>query len=460
MPNPTARHSAARGQKGQEPAFRIQLHKNKTKPNHPACSPQARAARATPSRPRGTRVTAGTDVANIKIMKKGLIALAFGTLALGMTEFVMMGILPDIARGLGITIIQAGHLISAYAIGVCCGAPLLTVAHKYSPKRILLVLAAMMLLGAVLCAVSPTYGMMLAARFIAGLPHGAYFGVASIAAIRLADERHKTGAVSIMVAGMTIANLFGVPLSTALSGNISWRVPFVLVALLSLLVLYYIWKWVPHIDPLPDNGYKGQFRFLRSSAPWLILAATMLGNGGIFCWYSYVTPLMTTEGGFPPETMSLLMVAAGFGMVVGNLTSGRLSDRYSPGRVAACTQAVVVAALLLIFALAQYGWLTAGLMVVCTAGLFAVSSPLQFLILKHAPGGEMLGGAAIQVAFNLGNALGAFCGGLPMDHGLPYRYAALVGAPVVLLGYIAMAIFIHRHENRPQAAAASASQGA
>ena len=154
------------------------------------------------------------------------------------------------------------------------------------------------------------------------------------------------------------------------------------------------------------------------------------------------------------------MVAAGFGMVVGNLTSGRLSDRYSPGRVAACTQAVVVAALLLIFALAQYGWLTAGLMVVCTAGLFAVSSPLQFLILKHAPGGEMLGGAAIQVAFNLGNALGAFCGGLPMDHGLPYRYAALVGAPVVLLGYISMAIFIHRHENRPQAAAASASQGA
>ncbi len=379
-------------------------------------------------------------------MKKGLIALAFGTLALGMTEFVMMGILPDVARGLGITITQAGHLISAYAIGVCCGAPLLTVAHKYSPKRILLALAAMMLLGAVLCAVSPSYGMMLAARFIAGLPHGAYFGVASIAAVRLADERHKTGAVSIMVAGMTIANLFGVPLSTALSGNISWRVPFVLVALISLLVLYYIWKWVPHIDALPDNGYKGQFRFLRSGAPWLILAATMFGNGGIFCWYSYISPLMTTEAGFPPETVSLLMVAAGFGMVVGNLTSGRLSDRYTPGRVAACTQAIVVVALTLIFLFAHHGWLSAALMVVCTTGLFAVSSPQQFLILKYAPGGEMLGGAAIQVAFNLGNALGAYCGGLPMEQGLPYRYAALVGVPVVALGFIAMTTFIRKYE--------------
>ena len=388
---------------------------------------------------------AGT--ANTEIMKKALIALAFGTLALGMTEFVMMGILPDVARGLGITITQAGHLISAYAVGVCCGAPLLTVVHKYSPKRILLALAAMMLLGAALCAVSPSYGMMLAARFIAGLPHGAYFGVASIAAVKLADERHKTGAVSIMIAGMTVANLFGVPLSTALSESVSWRVPFVLVALLSLLVLYYIWKWVPPIESLPDNGYKGQFRFLKNGAPWLILAATMFGNGGIFCWYSYVSPLMTTEGGFPPETVALLMVAAGFGMVVGNLTSGRLSDRYSPGRVTATTQAVVVCALLLIFALSTHGWLSAGLMVVCTAGLFAVSSPQQFLILKYAPGGEMLGGAAIQVAFNLGNALGAYLGGLPIDHGLPYRYAALVGAPMVALGLAAMVTFVRRHEN-------------
>lgn len=381
-------------------------------------------------------------------MKKGLIALAFGTLALGMTEFVMMGILPDVAHGLNVSIVEAGHLISAYAIGVCCGAPLLVIAHKYSPKSILLFLGGMMLLGATLCSVATNYYMLLAARFIAGLPHGAYFGVASIAAVRLADEDHKTGAVSIMIAGMTIANLFGVPLSTALSSNISWRVPFVLVVFLSILVIFYIWKWVPYLEPTPSKSFKGQFKFLKSGAPWLILGATMFANGGIFCWYSYVAPLMTHEGGFAPEIVSLLMIAAGFGMVVGNITSGRLSDVYSPGKVAMCTQFAAFSSLFLIFIFAHYGWISAALMMVCTACLFAVSSPQQFLILKYSPGGEMLGGAAIQMAFNLGNALGAFAGGLPMTYGLPYRYAALVGVPVVALGCICLMVFRSKYEKK------------
>ena len=159
-------------------------------------------------------------------MKKSLIALAFGTLALGIAEFVMMGILPDVAQSLGVSIPEAGHLISAYAIGVCCGAPLLVVVHKYPLKSILLVLACIILLGSTLAALSVNYWMLLAARFISGLPHGAYFGVASIVAVRLADERHKTGAVSIMVAGMTVANLFGVPLATGLSAAVSWGFPF------------------------------------------------------------------------------------------------------------------------------------------------------------------------------------------------------------------------------------------
>ena len=374
-------------------------------------------------------------------MKKGLIALAFGTLALGMTEFVMMGILPDVARGLDITIIQAGHLISAYAIGVCCGAPLLTVAHRYSPKRILLVLAAMMLLGAVLCAVSPTYGVMLAARFIAGLPHGAYFGVASIAAVRLADEGHKTGAVSIMIAGMTIANLFGVPLSTALSGNISWRVPFVLVALLSVLVIYYIWKWVPHIDPLPDNGYKGQFRFLKGGAPWLILAATMLGNGGIFCMYSYISLILTETAHFPKSSLTLLMAVAGSGMVIGNLSAGKLSERFKPGYIAAAFQLLAACMLFLLFIAAQQPIIAVLGMTLCTMCLFGVSSPQQFLLLKNAPGGELLGAISAQIAFNLGNAFGAYLGGIPLKHGFPPTACAAVGIPLTLTGFTLLMLF-------------------
>ena len=380
-------------------------------------------------------------------MKKSLVALAFGTLALGIAEFVMMGILPDVAQSLGVSIPEAGHLISAYAIGVCCGAPLLVVVHKYPLKSILLVLACIILLGSTLAALSVSYWMLLAARFISGLPHGAYFGVASIVAVRLADERHKTGAVSIIVAGMTVANLFGVPLATGLSASVSWRFPFLLVVFVSLIVLYYVWKWVPSVGALPDNGFRHQFAFLKNDAPWLILAATMFANGGIFCWYSYISPLLI-EGGFAADALPALMIAAGFGMVAGNLISGRLCDRHRPGHVVAVTQCIAIASLLAVFWLADYGWVSAALMVVCTGCLFAVSSPQQFLILKHAPGGELLGGASIQVAFNMGNAIGAFCGGLPIAAGLPPRYAALVGVPFIVLGLVSFIIFCRKYERK------------
>ena len=380
-------------------------------------------------------------------MKKSLVALAFGTLALGIAEFVMMGILPDVAQSLGVSIPEAGHLISAYAIGVCCGAPMLVVVHKYPLKNILLCLACIILLGSTLAALSVNYWMLLAARFISGLPHGAYFGVASIVAVRLADERHKTGAVSIMVAGMTVANLFGVPLATGLSASVSWRFPFLLVVFVSLIVLYYVWKWVPSVGALPDNGFRHQFAFLKNDAPWLILAATMFANGGIFCWYSYISPLLV-EGGFSADTLPALMIAAGFGMVAGNLISGRLCDCHRPGHVVVVTQCIAIAALLLVFWLADCGWVSAALMVVCTGCLFAVSSPQQFLILKHAPGGELLGGASIQVAFNLGNAVGAFCGGLPIAAGLPPRYAALTGVPFIVLGLVSFIIFCRKYERK------------
>lgn len=379
-------------------------------------------------------------------MKKSLIALAFGTLALGMTEFVMMGILADVAAGLKVSIPQAGHLVSAYAIGVSCGAPMLVIAHKYKPKNILLVLSCLIFVGAVLSSLAPNYGVLLLARFISGLPHGAYFGVASIVAVRLADENHKTSAVSIMIAGMTVANLFGVPLETSLSAHISWRVPFALVAAFSILVIYYIWKWIPQLPATPADGVKGQFRFLRSRAPWLILGGTMFGNGGIFCFYCYVTPILTTVGGIPYNYVSMLMIAAGFGMVVGNLVSGRMSDIYTPGRVAASMLMLAAFSLAAIFFFAEYGIVSAFLMVLAVFCLFAQSSPQQYLILKYAPGGEMLGGAMIQMAFNLGNALGAYFGGLPIDAGMSERYAALVGAPIALAGALMMISFFRRYE--------------
>lgn len=383
-------------------------------------------------------------------MKKSLIALGFGTLGLGIAEFVMMAILPYVARDLHVGIPAAGHLISAYALGVCAGAPMLTLARKWPLKHILLGLIALMMIGNIFAGFSPTYGWMLVARFISGFPHGAYFGVASIVAEKLADKGKGSEAVSIMIAGMTIANLFGVPLGTSLSTLLSWRLTFLLVGAVGVAVLYYIWKWVPHVEGLPDTGFKGQFRFLKTTAPWLILGATMLGNGSVFCWYSYINPFLTKIAGFSAQSIPFLMVLAGFGMVVGNLAGGRLADKYTPGRVAAAMQFLIFLTLVFLFFDTANKWLTVLLMCVCTMGLFAVSSPLQISIIHFAKGGELFGAACIQVAFNLGNALGATLGGLPLKAGMGYQYTALIGAPFALSGVIFLTLFFRKYELKGQ----------
>ena len=373
------------------------------------------------------------------IMKKSLIALAFGTLGLGIAEFTMMGILPYVANDLKVSIPVAGHLISAYALGVCCGAPTLILARRRPLKHILLALMTLMMVGNLLAAIATDYWMLLAARFISGLPHGAYFGVGSIVAGKLADEGEGGEAGASMNAGKTVANLFGVPLGTSLSHLLSWRITFLLVGCWGVIVLYYIARWVPHVEGLQNTGFKGQFQFLKKPAPWLILGATALGNGGVFCWYSYITPLLTQVSGFSTDSVTALMMLAGFGMVVGNLVSGRMSDRYTPARVGMVVQGTLCLVLLLIFFLSPNPWCSALLMTLCTAGLFAVSSPEQVLIIRVAPGGEMLGGACVQMAFNLGNAVGAYVGGLAVVEG--YRYPALSGVPFALVGFILFFIF-------------------
>ncbi|GKG76074.1 MFS transporter AraJ [Parabacteroides sp. AM58-2XD] len=382
-------------------------------------------------------------------MKKSLIALAFGTLGLGLSEFVMMGILPDVARDLAISIPEAGHLISAYALGVCAGAPLLVLLARTRPlKQILLVLVTIFIVGNLFVSLSPNYWTMMAMRFISGLPHGAFFGVGSIVAERLAAEGKKSEAVAIMISGMTVANLLAVPLGTYISHAISWRATFFSAACWGVVVFWFIWRWVPYVAALPDNGFKGQFRFLRNRAPWLLIFATMFGNGGFFCLYSYITPMLTQVSGFPAADMTIIMVLAGLGMCIGNLLGGRLSDMYTPGRVAAVTQGVMCLTLVFIFVCAVNPWLSVILMCIGTACLFAVSAPQQLLLIQNAKGGEMLGAASVQIAFNMGNALGAYCGGLPIEAGYSYQYAALPGAASAFAGFLLLSWFSRKYEQR------------
>ena len=372
-------------------------------------------------------------------MKKSLLALASGTLGLGIAEFVMMGILPNVARDLSISIPEAGHFISAYAIGVCVGAPLTVFVARTRPlKQILLGLAAIYVIGNLCAALAPEYWTLLLMRFVSGLPHGAFFGVGSIVAERVADKGKTSQAVALMIAGMTIANLFGVPLGTLLSNLFSWRFPFLFNGCWGMLVFFLVWKWIPVLPALPDVG------FLRKLAPWLIILTTMFGNGGVFCWFSYVTPQMLHEAGFQPESLTWIMMLAGLGMTIGNLVGGRCGDLYGLAPVIQFTQVFMMLALLGTFLFAGVPWLSVLLMFICAAALFAVSPPQQLLLLQNSRRSEMMGAACVQIAFNLGNAVGAYAGGLPIDAGLGYRYPALVGVFVVALGWVCVTWYIRR----------------
>lgn len=382
-------------------------------------------------------------------MKKSLIALAFGTLGLGIAEFIMMGILPDVAEALHVTIPQAGHFIAAYALGVCVGAPgMVLIARSWPLKRILLGLVMIFIIGNLCAAASSGYWMMLMMRFISGLPHGAFFGAGSIVAEKVAEKGKSSQAVALMVSGMTVANLVGVPLGTYLSNALSWRIPFLFNGAWGLFTLYFLWKWLPAVPALPGTGLKGQFRFLKHLSPWLIIFTTMFGSAGMCCWYSYITPLMIHVAGFGENSMDFIMLLAGLSMTIGNLAGGRLADRYGNAHVVKYTQVIMTAGLVAVFLGASVSWLAVVLMCVCAASLFAVSAPQQLLLLQNSRGGELMGAASVQVAFNFGNAIGAYAGGLPIGSGLGYRYPALVGACIVLLGFASVSFYIRRKEKK------------
>ena len=382
-------------------------------------------------------------------MKKSLLALATGSFALGFAEFVMMGILPATATGLRVSVPDAGDFISAYALGVCAGTLFLVFGRRVPPKRLLLGFVALVAVGNAAAACAPSAEALVAARFVSGLPHGAFFGTATIVARELADPGREGQAVSIMVLGQTVANMVGVPGGTLLAALLSWRATFLFVAVWAVGSLLLIARFVPAVRPIPDAGLAGQFRFLKKPGPWLVIGAVLLGNTGIFCWWSYVSPWLTDIGGCPADALPALLVLAGFGMVAGSLVGGRLTDRTSPGKMAAAGQAIGCAALLLIFLFSGTPATAAALMFLCAFGMFFVSSPQQLLMVKVGRGGgEMIGSACVQVAFNLGNAFGAMIGQTVLNAGASYAWPSLAGVPCSLAAVVLLAVFFTRFERR------------
>ena len=371
-------------------------------------------------------------------MRKSLFAIAIVTFSLGITEFGMMGILEDVAHSLGISVVEAGHFITAYSVGVAVGAPLLVLLRKWPLKKLLLLLVSVILIGNVCTAASPGYLTMLMSRFISGLPHGAFFGAAAIVAERISAEGHKAESVAIVLGGMTVANMVGVPLATFLSNTIDWRMAFIVVSACALIGLIAIKSYLPALSALPDTGIKGQFHFLTKPGPWLVYAGVFFGQASVYCWLSYIAPMMTQVTHFSQSAMTWIMVVVGFGMVVGNSVAGKLSDRYPVSLVTAIIAASLVIIMPALYLCAGYKLPSVIFAFIAPACLFGVGGPLQYLIVRYAKGGEMLGGAGIQIAFNVSNALSASLGGLAIHQGYGYASPALVGVPFALIGSIAL----------------------
>lgn len=379
-------------------------------------------------------------------MKKSLLALAAGTFALGIAEFVMMGIIGKLAQDLGISITQTGHLISAYASGVCFGAVSLLFMRKYPLKTLMLLFAAVIAIGNIGAALAQDFHTLMIARFISGLPHGAYFGVGAIVARRLVDPSRQVQAVSIVIAGMTVATLCGVPLATFLTNNFSWRIAFGVVGASGLLTFISIKAWVPSVGKLDRVSFLGQFRFLGTLPPWLIFGGVIFAQTGLYCWYSYVDPLLVNVSGFTTADLSWLMVVGGAGMLVGNLVSGRAGNRFKPAAIASAIMFLGLPVLLAIYLWAQIGWLAVILLFLGTAVLFGSGSPLQSSIVGYSKGGEMLGAALIQIAYNAGNAIAAYIGGAVIAIDSDYRLPTLAGIPLVAVGAVMILILYLRNE--------------
>lgn len=382
-------------------------------------------------------------------MKLSLLPLALGGLTIGITEFVMMGLLPDIANDLNISIPQAGYLISAYALGVVIGAPLLVIAGRnFPPKKMLLAMAIMLTVFNALSIIAPGFNLLFASRFLSGLPHGAFFGVGAVVASRLADKGKEARSIAVMFSGLTIANLAGVPVGTYIGHHFSWRYTFVLIAVIGLITIISLLLWMPNLPAKNNDSMKSQLKFFGKIEAWLIIFIVAIGTGGLFCWISYIAPLLTDISGFSAEDVPYILILAGLGMVVGNFIGGRLADRFSPAYTVLALLITMATDLLAVYFLS--GNQTMSLLFVFLTGSlsFALVAPVQMLMIQAAKGAEMIASAAIQASFNVGNALGAFLGGLPLIAGYSYASPNLVGVAMALTGAATALLLISRYKQQ------------
>ncbi|MBF7017705.1 MFS transporter [Staphylococcus durrellii] len=365
--------------------------------------------------------------------------LAIGAFAIGMTEFVIMGLLPNVARDFGVSVSQAGQLITGYALGVAIGGPILVMLTiKWNRKMLLLVLMAIFVLGNIAASLSPSYGVMLTSRIITSLAHGSFFGIGSILAASMVKPAYRASAMALMFMGLSLSNILGVPFGTLIGQNFGWQMTFVVIAIIGVLAFIGIIFFVPKTETNKDASVINELKILKEKRLWLTLAVTLFGFSSVFAYFTYISSVLIDVSHVAENLISYILIIFGVGVTLGNIVGGKLAD-WNLNRALK----IIFVTFILYFILLYFIQMNSILMVagVFFFGLigFSMSPSLQFkstLISQDAP---TLASTLNQSAFNLGNALGAFLGGVVVTQ-LPIASLSLIAPILTFIGLIFLLI--------------------
>ena len=364
-----------------------------------------------------------------------LLALALASFGIGTTEFVIMGLLPDVAGDLGITIPQAGLLVTGYALSVAFGSPFLAVATaRMDRRKALLLLIGIFILGNLLCALAPNYALLMAARIVTALCHGAFFGLGAVVAATLVPEQKKAQAIAMMFAGLTLANVLGVPFGTALGEAVGWRNTFWAVVVIGFAAAFALYAWLPRNMPTFRMKLIHEARSLGSTQVILAMLISVVVSASLFSVFTYITPILENVTLISPHEVTLMLLLFGIGLTAGNFLGGRFGDwKLMPSVIGILALLIPVLSL---FTLTSASLVPAGVTIFCWGLLaFALISPLQMRVVNEAAQAPNLASTLNQGAFNLGNAAGAWIGGLALTNGLAYRELPWIGVALAAVAF-------------------------
>jgi DHA1 family inner membrane transport protein len=402
------------------------------------------------------RSSDNAEAAAASSSRLALLALSVAAFAIGTTEFVIMGLLPEVATDLHVSIPSAGLLVSGYALGVAAGAPLLAaLTARMERRNALLLLLGLFILGNALCAVAPNYGVLMVARVVAAFCHGSFFGIGAVVASHVVPRGQAARAIALMFTGLTLANVLGVPFGTFLGQWAGWRSTFMAVTGLGLIAAIAVWRLVPALPDLPSPNMKRELGVLRQPQVLLALLMTVLGFGGVFTVFTYIAPILQQVAHVSVGATGWVLILFGVGTTIGNMLGGRLADwRLMPSLVGVL---IALSLIMLAFAWTMHNTIAAVVTVfVWGIAAFATVPPLQMRVVQQASDGPHLASTLNIAAFNLGNAIGAFIGGSMIGMGLGLPSVSVAGAVVALLGLLVTLVSAALERRRRPVAAACA----